>query len=72
LAAKGLVEKWLDETDGPLGFLLHDRGADSMIDTAQAALKDADRATFAALFGHLQGIGLDRSDNTVATAHCDS
>lgn len=34
LAAKGLVEKWLGETDDPLGFLVHDGGAESMIDAA--------------------------------------
>jgi aryl-alcohol dehydrogenase-like predicted oxidoreductase len=34
LAAEGLVEKWLGETDNPLGFLVHDGGADSMIDAA--------------------------------------
>ena len=34
LAAKGLVEKWLGETDDPLGFLVHDAGAASMIDAA--------------------------------------
>jgi aryl-alcohol dehydrogenase-like predicted oxidoreductase len=34
LAAKGLVEKWLGETDDPLGFLVHDDSADSMIDAA--------------------------------------
>ena len=34
LAAKGLVEKWLGESDDPLGFLVHPGGADSMIDAA--------------------------------------
>jgi aryl-alcohol dehydrogenase-like predicted oxidoreductase len=34
LAAKGLVEKWLGDTDDPLGFLVHESGADSMIDAA--------------------------------------
>jgi aryl-alcohol dehydrogenase-like predicted oxidoreductase len=34
LAAKGLVEKWLGETADPLGFLVHDGGAASMIDAA--------------------------------------
>ena len=34
LAAKGLVEKWLGETDDPLGFLLHEGGAASLIEAA--------------------------------------
>ena len=34
LAAKGLVDKWLGETDDPLGFLVHAGGAESMIDAA--------------------------------------
>ena len=34
LAAKGLVEPWLGETDDPLGFLVHDGGATSMIEAA--------------------------------------
>jgi aryl-alcohol dehydrogenase-like predicted oxidoreductase len=34
LAAKGLVETWLGETDDPLGFLVHDGGAANMIDAA--------------------------------------
>jgi aryl-alcohol dehydrogenase-like predicted oxidoreductase len=34
LAAKGLVEKWLGETDDPLGFIVHKGGADSVIDAA--------------------------------------
>ena len=34
LAAKGLVEKWLGETDDPLGFLLHKGGASSLIEAA--------------------------------------
>jgi len=34
LAAKGLVEPWLGETDDPLGFLLHDGGAADMIEAA--------------------------------------
>jgi aryl-alcohol dehydrogenase-like predicted oxidoreductase len=34
LAAKGLVEKWLGEIDDPLGFLIHEGGAESMIDAA--------------------------------------
>jgi len=34
LAAKGLVEKWLGETDDPLGFLIHEGGASSMIEAA--------------------------------------
>src|SRR5262245_24794910 len=34
LAAKGLVERWLGETDDPLGFLVHDGGAASMIEAA--------------------------------------
>jgi len=34
LAAKGLVEKWLGETDDPLGFLVHDAGAANMIEAA--------------------------------------
>lgn len=33
-AAKGLVEKWLGETDDPLGFLVHEGGAGSLIDAA--------------------------------------
>jgi aryl-alcohol dehydrogenase-like predicted oxidoreductase len=90
LAAKGLVEKWLGETDDPLGFLVHDHGAANMIEAAyrfarhepgvdvvlfgtgdaehlrtnvasllKPPLPDADSAKLAALFGHLQGIGLD-------------
>jgi aryl-alcohol dehydrogenase-like predicted oxidoreductase len=34
LAAKGLVEPWLGETDDPLGFLVHEGGAASMIEAA--------------------------------------
>ena len=34
LAAKGLVDKSLAATDDPLGFLVHDGGAASMIDAA--------------------------------------
>jgi aryl-alcohol dehydrogenase-like predicted oxidoreductase len=34
LAAKGLVEKWLGQTDDPLGFLVHDGGAAGMIEAA--------------------------------------
>jgi aryl-alcohol dehydrogenase-like predicted oxidoreductase len=34
LAAKGLVEQWLGETDDPLGFLVHAGGADSLTDAA--------------------------------------
>jgi aryl-alcohol dehydrogenase-like predicted oxidoreductase len=34
LAAKGLVEKWLGETDDPLGFLVHAGGAASMTEAA--------------------------------------
>lgn len=34
LAAKGLVEKWLGESDDPLGFLVHAGGASSMIEAA--------------------------------------
>jgi aryl-alcohol dehydrogenase-like predicted oxidoreductase len=90
LAQKGLVEKWLGETDDPLGFLVHAGGAANMIDAAyrfvryepgvdvvlfgtgdarhlranvasllEPPLPEADRAKLVALFGHLQGIGLD-------------
>lgn len=34
LADKGLVEKWLGDTDDPLGFLVHPGGAASAIDAA--------------------------------------
>jgi aryl-alcohol dehydrogenase-like predicted oxidoreductase len=34
LAAKGLLEQWLGETDDPLGFLLHTGGADNLTDAA--------------------------------------
>jgi aryl-alcohol dehydrogenase-like predicted oxidoreductase len=34
LAAKGLVEKWLGETEDPLGFLVHDGGAANMLEAA--------------------------------------
>jgi len=34
LAGKGLVEKWLGETDDPLGFLVRDGGASDMIEAA--------------------------------------
>ena len=34
LADKGLVEKWLGETDDPLGFLVHEGGASNMIEAA--------------------------------------
>jgi aryl-alcohol dehydrogenase-like predicted oxidoreductase len=34
LAAKGLVKKWLGETDDPLGFLVHEGGAANMIEAA--------------------------------------
>ena len=90
LAAKGLVEKWLGETDDPLGFLVHAGGAANMIDAAyrfvrhepgvdvvlfgtgdaahlrtnvesllKPPLPEADRKKLTALFGHLEGIGLD-------------
>jgi aryl-alcohol dehydrogenase-like predicted oxidoreductase len=90
LARKGLVEKWLGETDDPLGFLVHPGGAANMIDAAyrfvrhepgvdvvlfgtgdathlrsnvdsllKPPLPEADRAKLVALFGHLEGIGLD-------------
>jgi L-galactose dehydrogenase len=90
LAAKGLVEKSLGETDDPLGFLVHAGGAANMIDAAyrfvrhepgvdvvlfgtgdaahlrtnvesllKPPLPEADRAKLVALFGRLEGIGLD-------------
>ena len=34
LAANGLVEKWLGETDDPLGFLVHEAGAANVIEAA--------------------------------------
>ncbi len=34
LAQKGLVEPWLGDTDDPLGFLVHEAGAASVIDAA--------------------------------------
>jgi aryl-alcohol dehydrogenase-like predicted oxidoreductase len=34
LAQKGLVEKWLGAADDPLGFLVHEAGAASVIDAA--------------------------------------
>jgi aryl-alcohol dehydrogenase-like predicted oxidoreductase len=34
LAANGLVEKWLGDTDDPLGFLIRDGGAANMIEAA--------------------------------------
>jgi len=34
LAAKGLVEKWLGETDDPLGFLIHEGGATTLTEAA--------------------------------------
>jgi len=34
LADKGLVEKWLGETDDPLGFLVHEGGAANVIEAA--------------------------------------
>ena len=34
LAQKGLVETWLGETDDPLGFLVHEAGAASVIEAA--------------------------------------
>jgi aryl-alcohol dehydrogenase-like predicted oxidoreductase len=34
LAAKGLVEKWLGESDDPLGFLVHEGGAASLTEAA--------------------------------------
>jgi aryl-alcohol dehydrogenase-like predicted oxidoreductase len=34
LADKGLVEKWLGESDDPLGFLVHEGGAANMIEAA--------------------------------------
>jgi aryl-alcohol dehydrogenase-like predicted oxidoreductase len=94
LAAKGLLDKSLAATDDPLGFLVHDGGAASMIDAAyrfvrhepgvdvvlfgtgnaahlksniasllKPPLPDADRAKLVALFGHLEGIGLDGHQN---------
>ena len=34
LAAKGVVEPWLGETDDPLGFLVHEAGSANMIEAA--------------------------------------
>jgi aryl-alcohol dehydrogenase-like predicted oxidoreductase len=34
LAEKGLVEKWLGESDNPLGFLVHEGGANNVIEAA--------------------------------------
>ena len=34
LADRGLVERWLGETNDPLGFLLHEGGAANMIEAA--------------------------------------
>jgi L-galactose dehydrogenase len=34
LAAKGLVEKWLGETNDPLGFLIREGGATNMTEAA--------------------------------------
>ena len=34
LADKGLVEKWLGESDDPLGFLVHEGGASSLTEAA--------------------------------------
>jgi aryl-alcohol dehydrogenase-like predicted oxidoreductase len=34
LAAKGLVEKWLGETNDPLGFLIHESGAANITEAA--------------------------------------
>jgi aryl-alcohol dehydrogenase-like predicted oxidoreductase len=34
LAQKGVVEKWLGDSDDPLGFLVHEAGASSVIDAA--------------------------------------
>jgi aryl-alcohol dehydrogenase-like predicted oxidoreductase len=34
LAAKGLVKKWLGETDDPLGFLIHESGAANITEAA--------------------------------------
>jgi aryl-alcohol dehydrogenase-like predicted oxidoreductase len=34
LAEKGLIEKWLGETDDPLGFLIHEGGAASLTEAA--------------------------------------
>jgi len=34
LAAQGLVEKWLGETEDPLGFLIHEGGARNMTEAA--------------------------------------
>ena len=34
LADKGLVEKWLGESDDPLGFLIHEGGASSLTEAA--------------------------------------
>jgi L-galactose dehydrogenase len=34
LAAKGLVEKWLGESDDPLGFLIHEGGAANLTEAA--------------------------------------
>ena len=34
LAAKGMVEKWLGDSNDPLGFLIHEAGAANMIEAA--------------------------------------
>ena len=34
LAEQGLMEKWLGETDDPLGFLIHEGGAANMTEAA--------------------------------------
>jgi aryl-alcohol dehydrogenase-like predicted oxidoreductase len=99
LAAEGLVEKWLGETDDPLGFLVHDGGAVSLIDAAyrfvrhepgvdvvlfgtgnaahlrsniesllRPPLPEADRAKLLALFGRLEGVGLDGHEGRTRAA----
>lgn len=91
LAAEGRVPAWLAESEDPLGFLVHEGGAGSVIEAAyryarhepgadvvlfgtgnpdhlkanvshllKPPLPEADRARLAELFGHLQGVGLDR------------
>ena len=90
LAAKDLLPREMANEDDPLGFLIHDGGADSLTDAAyrfarhepgvdvvlfgtgnpdhlaanvdsilRPPLPEADIARLYALFGHLEGVGLD-------------
>jgi len=100
LAGEGRVPAWLAESDDPLGFLIHEGGARSVIDAAyryvrhdpgvdvvlfgsgdpahidsniqsilSPPLPEGDVARLHALFGALEGVGLDRPTHWQPSGH---